>query len=125
MNPSQPGPHVQRGFEPENEGYITPREQSPYLAALFRYTSAVNAMDFDTVTEVFDSKLVHTTMPSSLQRPVLTYDQYLRYLDSVTDMFLEFSVSLWCLLVETIRGLISPPSFCRLRSLRFWRKVIK
>ncbi|KAF5354925.1 hypothetical protein D9756_005661 [Leucocoprinus leucothites] len=94
MNPSQPGTRVQRGFEPENEGYITPREQSPYLAALFRYTSAVNAMDFDTVTEVFDPKLVHTSLPSSLQRPVVNYDQYFKYLDSVTDMFLDFAVKI-------------------------------
>ncbi|KAJ3564228.1 hypothetical protein NP233_g8432 [Leucocoprinus birnbaumii] len=94
LEEEKPGPRVQRGFEPENEGYITPREQSPYLAALFRYTSAVNAMDFDTVTEVFDSKLVHTTLPSSLQRPVVNYDQYFKYLDSITDMFLEFSVKI-------------------------------
>jgi len=93
MNPSHPGPRVQRGFEPENEGYIAPREQSPYLTALFKYTSAMNAMDFDAITEVFDPKLVHTTLPSSLQRPVVNYDQYFRYLDSITDMFVDWNVS--------------------------------
>jgi hypothetical protein len=93
MASSQPQTRVQRGFEPENEGFITPREQSPYLTTLFRYTSAFNAMDFDTLTEVFDPKLSHTILPSSLQRPLLNYDHYLSYLDDITEMFLEFRVS--------------------------------
>ena len=53
----------------------------------------MNAMDFDAITEVFDPKLVHTTLPSSLQRPVVNYDQYFRYLDSITDMFVDWNVS--------------------------------
>lgn len=53
-------------------------------------------MDFDTITEVFDAKLVHSILPSSLQRPVLGYDQYFKYLDDVTEMFLEFRVSDHC-----------------------------
>lgn len=92
-------PHVQRGFEPEQEGYIAPREPSPYLAALFRFTRAVNAMDFDTITEVFDHKLVYSILPTSLQRPVLGYDMHLNYLDDITEMVIELRVSLPLLLV--------------------------
>jgi hypothetical protein len=96
MNPQQQGPRVQRGFEPEKSGFILPREQSPYLAALLRYITAVNAMNFDTITEVFDTSLKHVIRPATLKKPRLSYDQYLKYLDSVTDMFVEFQVGCLC-----------------------------
>jgi len=87
-------PQVQRGFEPEHEGYIAPREQSPYLAALFKYMSAINAMDFDTITEAFDHKLVYSILPTSLQRPVIGHEMHLNYLDDITKMFIELRVNI-------------------------------
>ncbi|KAF9445314.1 hypothetical protein P691DRAFT_629360, partial [Macrolepiota fuliginosa MF-IS2] len=116
--PSSSQPRVQRGFDPENEGYITPREQSPYLAALFRYTSALNAMDFDTLTEVFDHKLVHSILPTSLQRPVVNYDQYIRYLDDVTEMFIEFRVNVHEVIEEGHKMTVQASSSGRGRSER-------